>query len=448
MLSLPRKAGYASAEAGIFAVEFILRLEVLKFYSEKVGLAPWLVGLASALAIFWDAISDPIMGFISDHTHSRWGNRRPYLLVGGVGLAAAFLLLFHPPLAATQSVKFLYLLGCYLLVNTAMTVLAVPHAALSGEIAFQRDARTRIFALRLIFGNLGLIIALFLTTVYQPETASRWLAFLILTTALLAFFSVTGIASRPIKNRGDGFAQWIKTFVLSLKAALNNGYFRPLLLSYMVAYIGIAINSTMARYYYEYYLKLDRETTGLILGVFLLVWTVGLGLWLLLSRRFGKKWPGWLGVLLLGLMTAIGYPLFPPGQLSWPLAAAVFGGLLVGAIVLLDSLVADIVDHDELKSGEHREGLFFGFWKMAVKLSRALALLLSGLLLSFIGYQEGSTTVPEEVSRNISLLFGPGVGIFFIAGALIFMFMPLTAARHQRIQELLIRRRHLRQGRP
>ncbi|PKA04620.1 MFS transporter, partial [Leptospira ellisii] len=109
-----------------------------------------------------------------------------------------------------------------------------------------------------------------------------------------------------------------------------------------------------------------------------------------------------------------------------------------------DSLVADIVDYDELKTGQKREGWFFGLWKMATKTARALGLGLGGFLLGEIGYQEGSLEQIPELGFRLSILFGPVVGGLFLLGAFVFLAMPLTGERHARIQSLLLRKRKIR----
>ena len=150
-------AGYGSSESGLTAVEIMLQLYLLQFYVSHVGLDPLWAGLALAIAIAWDAISDPAMGFISDRSQSAQGRRRPWILAGGLLLAAVFPLLFHPPALATQSAKFVFLCISYIAVKTAMTIISVPHAALGGELARDPRERTRAYAFRLLFGNLGLI---------------------------------------------------------------------------------------------------------------------------------------------------------------------------------------------------------------------------------------------------------------------------------------------------
>jgi GPH family glycoside/pentoside/hexuronide:cation symporter len=133
----------------------------------------------------------------------------------------------------------------------------------------------------------------------------------------------------------------------------------------------------------------------------------------------------------------------PPGKMLIPLIIAVVGGALVGAIVLLESLVADTVDYDELKTGRNREGIYFGFWKMSVKIACAIAIAIAGNLLHVIGYVPNEAQLPE-VSTKLGMIFGPGVGFFILAGAFIFLFMPLTKQKHERIQTLLQKRRAMR----
>ncbi len=159
-LTLPVKLGYGLAETGITAVQLFTQIYLLKFYTDIVGLAPSLAGIALAISVFWDAVSDPLMGNFSDRTRSKWGRRRPYILVGGILLSLSILILFSPPSLGTQFGKFAYLLFSYLIVNTAMTIISVPHIALGGELTFERDGRTSIFGWRLFFSNIGMLIGM------------------------------------------------------------------------------------------------------------------------------------------------------------------------------------------------------------------------------------------------------------------------------------------------
>ncbi|MCG8672839.1 MAG: MFS transporter, partial [Pseudomonadales bacterium] len=162
-------------------------------------------------------------------------------------------------------------------------------------------------------------------------------------------------------------------------------------------------------------------------------------LWILIARHLGKKLPLMIGVSGLGVMSAIVYPLFPTGEAAPPYLAGFLGGIFVGSVVLLDAMLADIVDYDRVWTGESRFGLYFGFWKLAGKLSRATALALTGNLLLWIGFVPNAEQ-SERVSFNLALAFGPGVGLFLVLAALIVWAYPLTDEVHARVLRILERR--------
>ncbi|WP_232380485.1 MFS transporter [Leptospira ainlahdjerensis] len=461
-------AGYAVAEIGITAVEVLAQIYLLEFFVTAVGLRASLAGLALAVAVLWDAISDPLMGYLSDHTKTKMGKRRPYILSGGILLAISVYVMFSPPSLETQTQKFFFLLFVYLLVNTSMTILAVPHIALGGEMTFVPTERTRIFGWRFFFSNIGFILVLILPSFYSAlfpngnevsrllitrNYTSLTIAVILVLTSLIAFFATSGKdkseeskLSRNPNRRQDvslGHSWFVK-----IASVFKNRYFLPLILAFIIATFGRTFNSSIVNLYYKYRIRLTEAEIGLmILLPFVVCLILSILLWVYLSNRYGKKWPAFWGVLLLGIMTFVVYPLFPERGILPILFAAVFGGFFAGAVLLFDSLVADIVDYDELKTGEKREGWFFGLWKMATKVARALGLGFGGILLSGIGYQEGSVDQIPELGFRLSILFGPVVGSFFILGALIFLLMPLTKERHQRIQSLLLRRREIRKKR-
>jgi len=358
---------------------------------------------------------------------------------------------------STPAGKFAYLFGCYILVNTSMTIITVPHAALGRELTFDADERTEVYGWRLFFGNLGfltgtvlpgLMLTMFRSgsgTVAQSTSyarASEVLAFIIVAAALTTFFSTRGMDRKPGTRKK---AQAGGVF-LALFSALKNKIFLPLFLAYFAATIGLSINSATAIFYYRYRLELSERNVQIILGVFIFVFCFSLVGWVLISRKFGKKMPAFWASLSLGVLTAVAYPFIPPGKMLIPLIIAVVGGALVGAIVLLESLVADTVDYDELRTGRNREGIYFGFWKMSVKIARAIAIAIAGNLLHVIGYVPNEAQLPE-VSMKLGMIFGPGVGFFILAGAFIFLFMPLTKRKHERIQALLQKRRAMRMER-
>ncbi|EOQ89762.1 transporter, major facilitator family protein [Leptospira yanagawae serovar Saopaulo str. Sao Paulo = ATCC 700523] len=449
-LKTPVKMGYGLAETGITAVQLFTQIYLLKYYTEIVGLNSSLAGIALSISVIWDAISDPLMGRISDHTHSRFGRRRPYILMGGILLAISVLLLFSPPNISSQIGKFSYLLCVYLLVNTAMTIISVPHIALGGELSFERNERTSVFGWRLFFSNIGMLIGMIVPAailqslgdesskeniVTSRTTAGEIVSLVILFSSFITFWVTKGKDTiQTDKNKQLPFFQ-------SFGSVIKNKMFLILLFAFVIATIGRTFNSAIALYYYEYRLGLKESQVVInILLPFFLVLMVSIGFWVWISKKIGKKIPAFLGVFGLGLLTVIVYPLFPYGELRPPLIAAFFGGIFAGSILIMDSILTDVVDYDEFKTGEKREGLYFGIWKMGVKFSQAFGIAITGFLLDMIGFQNGLTTQSQEVGFRLAMIFGPGVGFFFILGSLLFLFFPLSDAKHIQVQRILTKR--------
>lgn len=422
---------YALAESGIFAVEFFVRLQLLIFYTDRLGVESYLASLAAGLALVWDAFIDPYVGAFSDRFRSRWGNRKPFLVSGAVLIVPSLLWIFAPYREAGAIGIFAQLLLASLLLNTGITLVTVPHAAISAELSKDAAVRVRIFAARLIFANLGLILGLLLpaallnnaraggiaeTTVF-PQIALV-IGMVCLAAVLVCVFSLA--TTQPAQNAEK------RRFVSDLKTAVGNKFFLWLFAAGFLAYIGVAINSTLARYYYDHYLKLSEDNLALVLIVFILVWSFSAVLWVKAADRFGKDLPATIGIVALGILTICSYPLFPERGLAGPLLAAVAGGVFTGCILLFDSYVADAADLDLAQSGENRDGLYFGLWKLGIKASRGVAVALSGALIWAIGYRAG--VAPDEVVKfRIALLFGPLVGSIFVASGLVFYFKAARA---------------------
>jgi glycoside/pentoside/hexuronide:cation symporter, GPH family len=457
-LPLRVKAGYGVTDLGQFAAELLLQFYLFDFYTRLLGLSPSLTGLALAVAVLWDAVTDPLMGFINDHTRSRLGRFLPYLIGGALVFAVGLAFIFNPPAGASESVLFFWLTGSYLLTNTGLTVLGVPHIAMASTLSADSDERTELYSWRLGFGMTGVFIGilapLLMLEIFQLDASNRadliesrgqagvGVGFLLLVATALTVLA-TWSRVRPAQPLG-GQASW-KSLRQGLVVVFRNRYFRPILIAFVIGTIGRTINATLALPYYTIRLGLEeKQIQGPILGTFALCMVLGLPLWVFLSRRIGKKWAGFSGMFLLGVMTVVVYPLFPPQTLTGPILAAIFGGLCVGAIVLFDSLLTDVADADRLRENENREGLYFGFWRFGQKLARSLGVALTGLLVEWAGFGGDALSAPAESTEStlpLALLFGPGVGIFFITASLVFATCPLNYREQQRIQLALSQHR-------
>ena len=456
--SLPHriKVGYGAADFGLAAVESMVQIYLFKFYNVVVGLPALYTGLALALAIVWDAVSDPLLGGISDRLRWSGGRRRPFLLPGAGLLAGSFIWMFNPPDLDGNAARFCFLLVSFLLLNTAMTVVGVPHAALGGELSHDRHERTQLFAYKRLFGTLGALSGLWLPGLILVQMDSQaaeagaqargltswWLAIPMVMGTWFTVRATRGL-DRPSGPARPHRPLNLRHLLADQRSTWVNPFFRMLLLAFLIAAVARTFNASIALYYYEYRLQLtEQETIGWVLVPFFLSFLASFPAWIRAARRWGKRTAGVFGVGSLGISTAVAYPLFPVGEVAAPFIYALVGGALAGAVVLMDALVADTIDYDKLRTGLDREGLYFGVWRMGTKLARALGLGLNGAALGLMGFSVPAAGSGPEMGWRLAVLFGPVVGILFMVAGFVLWFMPLTEVRHRRIQSLLHRRRH------
>jgi len=436
-----RMAGYGSGVLGVAAVEFFVRVYLLKLYTDEVGLSPAIAGAMLAVAALWDGVTDPVMGELSDRTRARAGRRRPWIAAGALLTAGSFLALFSPPALGTPAAKALYLLATYVVFNTALTVLAVPHAALGGELTGDPRGRTQVFGWRFLFTNVGLLVGILVPAVAAAEGGVRagalWLAPAVVLGGAVAFLATRG---RDAPDRsGARFSPG--AVVRSTARVFRMRAFRPLLAAYVVGSVAMTLNSAVALFYYEHRLGLgEREVFLAVLLPFALVIALSIGGWSILANAFGRRRTAFLGVLALGIGTSVVYPFFPPGELLGPVLWAIAGGALVGSVFLLDATVADVVDLDEAVTGVHREGVYFGTWRMASKIARGGGLVLTGVLLGSIGFDAGAEDQSAATALALAWIFGPGVGALFVLAALLWLLVPMGKELRARVRRVLDRR--------
>ncbi|MEX0331138.1 MAG: MFS transporter [Puniceicoccaceae bacterium] len=450
-MPLPKriKAGYGTAELGLAGGELLLQLYLLEFYIRSAGLSPALAGIALALAILWDAITDPLMGGIVDRTRSRFGRFAPYFAAGGLLFGLGLMALFNPPGWDGQWMIFLYLLFSYILVNTGLTIIGVPHIAMGGVLSSDTHERTELYGWRLVFGTLGLFAGilspLLAASVNGNDVAtleglgqSRGLGSLFMGGIVILTAGITVMATwkRSLDLPApEGTFHW-KDFIHNLSRILTNPVFLPFFAAFIIAAMARTMNSTLALPYYKDSLKLpEAAVQGPILSIFTLCIVLSVPFWVWIGRRYGKKLPAFSGMLTLGLMTVIAYPLFPQGSVQGPIIAAIIGGIAVGAVILVESLLTDIADEDFVRNREDREGIYFGFWRMGQKVARSITLGLSGILLNLIGYEESLAEQSEQTGRNLAWLFGAGVGSLFILASFVFLLTPINRERQESIQQ-------------
>ena len=363
-LKFQHKVLYASGEFSQFGVENLILLFMYWYLTKLVGFSSSVAGAVLVGGIIWDAISDPIMGWISDKYYLKLRGRHQFVLVGAVLSGVLVGLMFTAHFWAYKSPA-LYLL-LYMLLNTGLTVFAVPFMTLPGDFLFSPEVRTNVFAWRFGFANMGSLVASVIVAVLQglDPFADQFLILVLIFAAVnLCIGFVSGIGTKRIEAELPLKQQESPPGLQAIIKAFQNKAFLPVLFGYLLVQIGVGMSSAMALYFYKDHLQISESETGIILVVFFMVITVSVVGWVKASERYGKLKPLHLGRFILGAGTCVIYPLLPVGEYIYPLLlGGVVLGAFVGCVVLLQSLLTDVTDYGELTLGLATTAVYFGIW--------------------------------------------------------------------------------------
>jgi Na+/melibiose symporter-like transporter len=403
-----------------------------------------MVGAAIALGRVWDGVNDPITGWLSDRTRTRFGRRRPYFGLTIAPLALCFVALWMPPVGSPSQV-FFYLLGALFLFDVFFGFYSTPYLALGAELSTDYAERARVVSIRAMFHNVGLLlggggflgVAAALGGGHDGYAmAAVALGVLMLLGGVIAYAGTREPALPAEPERAS-----LEALLADLRATLRLHSFRVIVAGSAIAICGASINQAFALYVFRDAFGADQRA-GLLIAAYLLAATVSFPLWAAFAARAGKN-RAFAVCLLWSAVGLSASPMIDPAWSPGAVLAFVFvAGMGVGGYVLPVAIVADVFDEDELESGRRREGAFFGVWTLAMKLAAAVGIALAGILLPHLGYVPGAAHQTPETILCMKLAWGPLPAVFFVVTLLVVRSFPLDQARVQAIQSELAARRH------
>jgi len=417
-------------------IDLPLSVLLIFFYVNVVKLAPHLVAIGLLIGRTWDAVTDPTMGYISDRTRSVLGRRRPYFLVTAVPLGISFFMLWHP---VAPNHPFASFVIAHMALYTMLTLFLVPYGSLSAELSLDYDERTRIQGYResahiigLIIGALSpLIVDRFdsIRTGYSVLGAIFGAAMTI--GVLVAFF---GVRENPAFQRKRSVGPW-----RGIKLVASNRYFLRLLATFALASIAGIMPGNLAPFALRYWLKAGEQNFTFVLLAYLGTAICAIPLWVRLGSRIGKE-RAYLTAFLWSAVALATVYFLRPGSFI-PLAALFsFAGAAYGAHWMLPvSILADIIDYDELRSGERREGAYFGIWTFVLKVTVAGGAAIVPFMLSKIGF------VPDQEQSEHTILWMRVLmawipSALYLVAAFSLLRFPFTRDTHREVQQTLRQR--------
>ncbi|MFQ3620699.1 MAG: MFS transporter [Spirochaetales bacterium] len=436
-LTFSQKVGFGVCDLGGNLFFTTMGFYLLYYFTDTVGIPPALAGTALLIGKLWDAITDPMVGVLSDRTQTRWGRRKPWMVAGAFLLLGGMLLLFHSPSFTRTVSLFLWAVGTYCFVNTAYTFVSIPYGALTPELTEDYHERSvlngyrQFFALGGTFLGAGIVLPLVQLRDSAKEgwfLAGGVLGGIMLFSSLLTVVMVGKEKARNITSPRMGWLQQVGEVLIQKP-------FLRVLLPWTLHIGGITLIQSALVYYFEY---IYQYKTGFQIALMILLTLALLCIpfWIWVSRKIGKKEVYNVGMLIFAC-TLIGFYFWGhrlPLQGAYLLMIPAGIGFSV-QYAMPFAILPDVVEWDYAQTGIRREGVYYGVWTFASKTGQALASLLAGLVLSLTQYR------PQEMVQSTSALGGIRFLASLLPATLCFLGVwihrkyPLDRATYQAILE-------------
>ena len=400
-VSLGIKLAYGVPNLAGAAMLVPILIHMPKFYADVVVVPLGYLAIAIAVARALDALSDPLIGWLSDRTHTRWGRRRPYIAVGAPLCAIAFYALFTPPPALHQQQAALWFGVAFILYSIFHTLYALPHYALGAELTLDYHERSRLFGVREAFTILGTIAAsiapgILIGSFHFSERSAFSTLGAVMAILLVVLYGMLVVV---VRERPDFVTRESNPFVPGVRRALRNRPFRILLLTYVVGSIAGAIPGTLMPFFNSYVIRPQNEARWLatFLATYFASGFLCLPLWVVLARRFGKR-PTWLASFVMGITGGGAMFFLGQGDTIGLLILIAWAGSSFGAGLFLGpAMQADVIDYDELHTGKRREAQYSAFWAMLPKFVAIPSAAIPIAILGSIGYVPNAVQSPQVV---------------------------------------------------
>lgn len=419
----------------------ILMFFQLFFLTDVARLRPDYAGWAVGIPRIWDAVNDPLFGLLSDRLRTRWGRRRVFLLFGAVPLGLSFILMWLVPPFGQLGLAIYYALT-FIVFDTAFTLVHVGYNSLTPELTSDYDERSSLNGYRMVFSISGTLGAIILATVLGWFITDKRTLFTILGVGLglasilppLIVFSITH--EKPSAEQPEPLP-WLQ----ALTSTLSNKPFRLVMGLYLLSWTTASILAAMLVFFANYRLRVPEQANYFVLiaegaAIFFIP------VWVWVAQKLDKRRAFILGTLTW-IVVLLGISALRADQLVLAyLLAALSGSGIATAYVLPWSMVPDIIEHDQLQTGQRREGSYYSFASFFQKLATGGALWAMGQALAATGYltpaADGPLPVqPEQVVFAIRLFTGPIPAVLLILAVVFAWQYPITRESHRAtLQEL------------
>jgi GPH family glycoside/pentoside/hexuronide:cation symporter len=426
---------YGSGDLGFSITSTIIGVYFLFFLTDVVGINIKIAGLAIFIGRTWDYINDPLFGYISDRTRTRWGRRRPFLLFGAIPFAIFFTLMWWKPPIQGDLALVVYYTVIYILYDASATMIYMPYFALTPELTSDYDERTSLTSLRALFSLFGSLVAftlpLLIVSTFSPENAD----------SVLIMGLVFGFASAiPLwlvffgsRERPEFMNQKQPSLGESIRASIDNPPFLFSAAIYLFTWVSIDILQASILYFIIHVVNQENHNELIMASIFVIA-MFALPLWTWVSRRLNKRIAYIIGVAFLAAVLLVLVTLTPTTPMYIILILCILAGIGVSAAHVMPwSIIPDAIEYDELKTGERHEGMFYSFISLSQKIASSFAIFMVSQVLGATGYIQNSNQQPTSAVLGIRIVIGPIPAFMLCIGILFAILYPLGRERYTEI---------------
>ena len=413
-LSIGQKAGWGLADMGIVVFVIVKQLLILAFMNSFLGIPIAIAGAVTTAVLVFDIISDPIIGYFSDKTVSRFGRRAPWMLIGSVVLALAMIGLFAVPESFNINASLIWVIIFFLISTLGFTMVSIPYGAMAGEMTLDKKERSSMTAWRMAFASLGILIGGALIPILAGDTRSGYtfaticIAPLIISSIWFSVFFTRKTPRTLVPSQ--------QNFSYILRLVLSNRAFITLVILYGIMTLAIAL-ITAGLPFAAMYLILDDGnsllsgvakglgTLSLMFAAFVLGSIISQAMWVRLSNLYGKVAAQIIGIVCyIALLIFIFFSL-PNYNVTLIAGLFILAGMTNGSYQQIPwALYPDLMDVTREETGESIEGAFSAVWLFGQKVANAISPLVLGFILSMYGWKETTEGITKQSDAALDTL--------------------------------------------
>ena len=453
-LDFKTKLAYGAGDLGPAITGNIATFYMMFFFTNVAGIPAGLAGSILMIGKIWDGINDPMVGMLTDKTQSRrWGRRLPWLLYGAIPFAFFFFLQWIvPQFTADKNINvwclFWYYVAIGIVSQAFFTVVNLPYTAMTPELTQDYDERTSLNSFRFTFSIGGSILSLILAKIIFLQIADQQQHYLVLAAVcsvisiLSLYWCVYGVRDRILAFEAKRMQLPKEAeipFFEQLKIVFSNKPFLFVIAIYLFSWLGVQITASIIPYFVINCMGMEEGDVPTVMIAVQGTALFMLFIWNYLSQKIGKNLVYFLG-MSCWIIAAIGLFFLQPNQVGLMYVMAVMAGVGVSTAYLIPwSMIPDVIELDELQTGQRREGIFYGFMVLLQKFGLAFGLFLVGNTLQAYGFKEtvaGQSSLPiqpESALLAIRIVVGPIPTVCLIVGLVLVYFYPITREMHAEI---------------